>query len=447
MFRGIIWVFVILAGLLSADFISAQVVINEIAWMGTETSANDEWLELYNETVQDVNLDGWLLKAADGAPEIRLEGIISAESFFLLERTDDSTVPDVLADQLYKGALINSGEHLQLYDSEGNLEDFVDCASGWFAGDNQTKQTMERSQLPGSHPGDWGTSQNPGGTPRAQNSAAIFSPPLEEPVAETGPAPQLPPESQITEEYQSAPASSTAITKEIELSAAASLIEKEMPAPETETVIYVSGIVINEILPSPEGPDAEEEWIELYNQNNEEADLSLWRISDAVGSIKTHTFSRGAIIPAQGFLVLERPETGITLNNSGDGLELLRPDGVAADAVVYPKASRGRSYNRLGFGWQWSDILTPGGTNTASVSSGAPFALSETEPGSAEEREKNEETDSFLSKTAQLAAAGSLSEEEQASKSLKSFYLFAVAFGIAAFSSGIIIFLKRNLKS
>lgn len=27
---------------------SSDVVINEIAWMGTIASANDEWLELYN---------------------------------------------------------------------------------------------------------------------------------------------------------------------------------------------------------------------------------------------------------------------------------------------------------------------------------------------------------------------------------------------------------------
>ncbi len=145
-----------------------NVVINEIAWMGTENSANDEWIELYNNTDNTINLDGWILKADDGTPEIKLSGIILAESFYLLERTDDSTVPEISADLIYKGALGNDGEDLKLFDNSGNLIDEANCSSGWFAGDNSTKQTMERTDS-----GDWQTSQNPGGTPKTENSKQI----------------------------------------------------------------------------------------------------------------------------------------------------------------------------------------------------------------------------------------------------------------------------------
>ena len=100
-----------------------DVAINEIAWMGTEASYNDEWIELYNNTDFSINLVGWVLKAGDGSPEINLTGIISAKSFYLLERTDDYSVPGISADQIYTGALGNSGENLELYDSSGNLID------------------------------------------------------------------------------------------------------------------------------------------------------------------------------------------------------------------------------------------------------------------------------------------------------------------------------------
>lgn len=144
-----------------------DVLINEIAWMGSERSFRQEWIELYNNTDFAINLEGWLLKTADRTPEIYLTGTIPAKGFYLLERSDDNTVPHIPADQIYKGALKNNGENLKLYDNFGNLIDWVDCSRGWFAGDNQTKQTMERV---GSDPTQWANSQNPGGTPKAKNS-------------------------------------------------------------------------------------------------------------------------------------------------------------------------------------------------------------------------------------------------------------------------------------
>jgi hypothetical protein len=149
-----------------------DVVINEIAWMGTEVSYNDEWIELYNNTNSLIDLGNWKLKAQDGTPEIKLTGSILQKGFFLLERADDETIQNITADQIYKGALGNSGENLELIDNSGNVIDEVDSSSGWFAGDNTTKQTMER-QGPGRSGNDsdnWVTSQEPGGTPKTQNS-------------------------------------------------------------------------------------------------------------------------------------------------------------------------------------------------------------------------------------------------------------------------------------
>ena len=145
---------------------SPQIVINEIAWMGTKKSFADEWIELYNNIDKAINLEGWVLKAADGTPEISLEGTVLAKSFYLLERTDDETVPDIKADLIYKGSLSNKGECLELINPQGEIVDKIDCSSGWFAGDNKTKQTMEKV---GSE--NWQTSQNPSGTPKDKNSS------------------------------------------------------------------------------------------------------------------------------------------------------------------------------------------------------------------------------------------------------------------------------------
>jgi hypothetical protein len=137
-------------------------IINEIAWMGDTASANHEWIELYNPGSQSVDLSGWRLAATDGSPSINLSGLIVSHGFFLLERTDDNSASGVSADQIYTGALGNSGEHLILYDSVGKTQNEIDCASGWVAGDNTTKQTMQRTEN-----GGWHNSENPGGTPKS----------------------------------------------------------------------------------------------------------------------------------------------------------------------------------------------------------------------------------------------------------------------------------------
>lgn len=152
----------------------SSVIINEIAWMGTTISANDEWLELFNDTISPITLDGWILKSADEKLKINLKGLIPSKGFYLLERTDDTTVPDITADLIYKGALNNTGEDLKLYDSLNNLIDGVACPAKWIAGDNATKQTMEAFQQAQSDNREWQTSENPGGTPKAQNSSGII---------------------------------------------------------------------------------------------------------------------------------------------------------------------------------------------------------------------------------------------------------------------------------
>jgi cardiolipin synthase len=93
---------------------AGEVVISEVAWMGTAASTYDEWIELKNNTDQDIDLTGWTLAAEDGSPTIALTGTIPANGYYLLERTDNTAVNNIPADQIYTGDLNNSGEVLIL---------------------------------------------------------------------------------------------------------------------------------------------------------------------------------------------------------------------------------------------------------------------------------------------------------------------------------------------
>lgn len=172
---------------ISADF--HDVIINEIAWMGTDASTADEWIELYNTTDSEIDLTGWTLASTDEEPTISISDTIPAHGYLLLERTDDNTVSDSLADLIYSGTLSNSGEYLQLKDETGQVIDEVDCSGGWFGGTSTPKASMERvhPETDGSDPGSWGTNDgvtingndadgNPiNGTPKAQNSVHALS--------------------------------------------------------------------------------------------------------------------------------------------------------------------------------------------------------------------------------------------------------------------------------
>jgi len=125
--------------------------------MGTTVSTNDEWIELHNPTSATIDITCWMVTAADGTPSVLLSGIIPAGGYFLLERTDDTTVPGVTADQVYTGALSNTGENLTLQDEMANIIDTLDNSSGWFSGHNEARVPMLRldAAVSANLPGNW----------------------------------------------------------------------------------------------------------------------------------------------------------------------------------------------------------------------------------------------------------------------------------------------------
>ncbi|KPJ57355.1 hypothetical protein AMJ49_02055 [Parcubacteria bacterium DG_74_2] len=371
-FFGTIFIFLFLFffALSAQSTNSLDVAINEIAWMGNKDAWYFEWIELYNITNQEIDLSDWKIENA-GTKNKSLEisvGKISPKGFFLIckskiENCDFKNWNLSLNDN-YKenGKLVLRDNQMKIVDETPEVLD-----SDWPAGDKETKQTMERvnSQTSGTRFDNWKTSQIPGGTSKNKNTAIG---------------------GKLSEE---------------------------------EHLIYPSSIFINEILPSPAGPDTEE-WIEIFNQNDFEVDVSNWKIDDTVGKTKIYIFPKETKILAQGFLVLKREITKITLNNEGDGLNFIQPDGEIIDQIFYEKALEGKSYNRTESGWVWSPNLTPGSPNVI------PNQISETK-----------EAELSLSEKKELATIS-----QQFPQSL---ITFLIALGIAIFSGIIILILKRKI--
>ena len=152
------------AALCFAHSALAAVVLNEIAWMGSSASSADEWVELYNDGVVPVDLTGWKITGKNSASIALLSGSIAPNGYFLIERSDDNTVPDVPADLVvsFGKGISNDGETLKLLDGGGNTVDTAVGGKNWtkLGGDKATKQTAQRT------PSGWITAP---ATPRAPN--------------------------------------------------------------------------------------------------------------------------------------------------------------------------------------------------------------------------------------------------------------------------------------
>jgi uncharacterized protein YuzE len=136
--------------------------------------------------------------------------------------------------------------------------------------------------------------------------------------------------------------------------------EKNSEKPEPKT--YSNKIRINEILPNPSGDETKNEFVEIFNFSDKEEDLSGWEIKDSSFG-GSYEFPSGTKIKSKEYLVFYRSDFDFALNNSGEKIFLLNPEGKEVDAVSYGTAKESVSYNFDEINWHWSKYLTPAEEN------------------------------------------------------------------------------------
>lgn len=279
----------------------STIVLNEIAWMGTLASANDEWIEIKNISSRTVDVKDWWLLSENGNIRISFSSLtrtsIPPGGFLLLERTDDNSVPGVTADLIYVGALPNAGTGLQILDVSCAIKDRLVASSGWPAGDAPSRKTMERTPA-----GQWQTAKEIGGTPRKENSSPAVSPsPSSGGVSYAGGASATFPKLLISE---------------VQIASSASV---------------------------------NDEFIEIYNPNDTEVDLSRWYLQKKTRSgASFSTFAPanlldGKKIPPKGFFVIAHPTSPVAKQAATEY-------GIADHNTIVIKNPGGEIVDKVGWG-------------------------------------------------------------------------------------------------
>ncbi len=393
-----------------------QVIINEIAWMGTAANSADEWLELYNPAGEEVDLSGWQLFEAGGTTLIiTLSGKIAPGGYFLIERSDDNSVADITADVFgpFGGSgLNNNGEFLVLKNTQGEMVDQIDASSGWPAGESATKSTMERRS-----DGAWQTNDGVTingrdvggnaiiGTPKAANSGAGLPPDASGSLSQSG---TTTPSSQSSVVGGSSSGSNinpvglkaeagsdvvAEVGQNILFNGASSqgassykwylgdgavgegasishsylypgvyLVTLEVGNSsqavswdQLRVYVYGGKVLINEF------SAAGSQWLELYNPSSQTANIGGWILE---GGGRNFALPAFVVIPPKGFLALAKQITGLDLS-AADSVRLKYPSGAVVDEVKFqkPSAAFDAVAARGNNGFYWTKEATPGEAN------------------------------------------------------------------------------------
>lgn len=126
----------------------------------------------------------------------------------------------------------------------------------------------------------------------------------------------------------------------------------------------ISQLVISEILPNASGSDTGGEFIEIYNPNNVEINLIDYVLSIGPNYSSSYQFPVNATIGPGQYAVFYNNDVNFTLLNTTGSVRLQTTANlVIFETPVYDSPSEGFSWALIDGTWQYTNLLTPGAIN------------------------------------------------------------------------------------
>ncbi|MHC4379620.1 MAG: CotH kinase family protein [Planctomycetota bacterium] len=149
------------------------------------------------------------------------------------------------------------------------------------------------------------------------------------------------------------------------------------PLPIPTPRVYVNEVVADNVSLLADEVGEFGDWIELYNDESVDVDLSGWYLGDRPGSAREWMIPAGTIIPAKGHLIFwcdndlgQGPlHTSFKLTAGGEGVHLWLPDTsnhIQADSMLFPSLAADESFGRFPDGTPGLESLavaTPSASN------------------------------------------------------------------------------------
>lgn len=349
-----------------------DIIISEIFPDPKGGDTLDEFIELYNTSDRDVNLNEWKI-GDESERKFVISGIIKAKNYYSIKRESS------------KIALNNSSDAVMLY------QPFLDKAYASVRYDktfeNQSYNFLERNKYVWSEI----VTQGQANTIKSINHAPIVT--FDVPADIIIGKPVLFDSSDTVDDdgdslkyhwdFGDGATNTLAMPEHTYLKAGSFTVllkvndgKTEMKKEKiikvgnggTESVLSAANdridIIINEVMPNPSGSDSEDEWIELYNNGNTRINLLDWSVDDIEGGSKPYIFKNEFILEAGKYFLLERLESKLSLNNSDDMARLFDPNGKIIDEIFYGKTAQGEAYARgANDKWFWTTTPTPESEN------------------------------------------------------------------------------------
>jgi hypothetical protein len=365
-----------------------ELIITEIQTGAGSGKAGEEFIELYNTTEEPLNISGWQLRSVSATastaslqkPSFKIDipatEPLEPHGYYVLH-----TAESAAEGQLYSGNLTASGSLVLL--------------------DPADTQTCERTAVDAVawQAGQWGD-----GAPIASAADSLlvrFTDPNNEYVFTHDNAHDFAALGILTEATPGAPNTqllgadavpgmAPALTSGTVLGDSSCTLPGSVPEQPTTSPPSVPGnqttsenngpvvpvipaanagllaVQLSEFLPNPATPqtDADDEFIELYNPNDRNFDLSGYMLEVGNTGKRRYTFPQGTLLPPRSFVAFFSADTGVSLSNSGSLVRLLDPLGnPLATADAYTTAKDGQAWILANGAWQWTTSSTPNATN------------------------------------------------------------------------------------
>lgn len=306
-------------------------------------TGESEWIEFENVSPYPVVTNGWSVLDASGAVTLLPDGTVSPGAYLIVENP--------------KGKLNNDGDSVILKNLNGSIVEsaIYNADLGSVPNVNESlirtnEQTFTITTTP------------------TKNTTNVFTP--------------RPPKTTVSTSSSTSDTSNTTTTAPTATNTESSPEVSQIESAPTSPVTLASPVPppktlrLSELYPNTGGNDTTDEYIEIENIGDQSVSLDGWKIKDAGGT--TFSFADNTMITTHTYKAFLRPETKISLNNEGDTITLIAPDGSIVDTQTYEQAKSSFAFARSNTVWAWTTTRTPNESNVVSGNSPSVSATTET---------------------------------------------------------------------